>query len=54
MNLLVYNENIDTEDLNEQGSIVESYEEAMDIIKNYKDIIETSKKNIIFFCISTK
>ena len=54
MNLLVYNENIDTEDLNGQGSIVESYEEAMDIIKNYKDIIETSKKNIIFFCISTK
>ena len=44
---LVYNENIDREDLNEQANIMESYEEAMDIIKEYKDIIKTNKKNII-------
>ena len=30
---LVYNKNIDTEDLNEKANIVESYEEAMDIVK---------------------
>ena len=44
---LVYNENNDREDLNEQANIMESYEEAMDIIKEYKDIIKTNKKNII-------
>ena len=44
---LVHNENNDREDLNEQANIMESYEEAMDIIKEYKDIIKTNKKNII-------
>ena len=44
---LVYNENNDREDLNEQANIMESYEEAMDIIKEYKDIIKTNKKKII-------
>ena len=44
---LVYNENNDREDLNEQANIMESYEEAMDIIKEYIDIIKTNKKNII-------
>ena len=28
---------------------MESCEEAMDIIKEYEDIIKTNKKNIIFF-----
>ena len=49
MDSLVYNENIDTEDLNERANIVESSEEAMDIIKEYKYIIKTNKKNIIFY-----
>ena len=31
---------------NERANIVESYEKAMDIIK---DILKTNKKNIIFF-----
>ena len=38
---LVYNENINTEDLNEQGYKVEDYEEAVDIIKEYEAIIKT-------------
>ena len=45
---LVYNENINTEDLNEQGYKVEDYEEAVDIIKEYEAIIKTNKKNLIF------
>ena len=28
---------------------MEDYQEAMDIIKEYEDIIETNKKNIICF-----
>ena len=28
---------------------MEGYEEAVNIIKEYKDIIKTNKKNIIFF-----
>ena len=46
---LVYNENINTEDLNEQGYKVEDYEEAVDIIKEYEAIIKINKKNLIFF-----
>ena len=46
---LVYNENINTEDLNEQGYKVEDYEEAVDSIKEYEAIIKTNKKNLIFF-----
>ena len=38
-----------TQDLNEQANIVESYEEAMDFIKKFEDIIKTNKKNIMFF-----
>ena len=51
MDSLVHNENIDTEDLNEGANIVEveSYGKAMDIIKEYKDIIKENKKNITFF-----
>ena len=45
----IYYGNINTEDLNEQANIVESYEESMGIIKKYKDTIKTNKKNIIFF-----
>ena len=48
MESLVYNESIDTKDLNEQANMVESFKMAMDIIEEYKDIIETNKKNIIF------
>ena len=48
MDTLVYNENIDTEDSNEQANIVISYKWAMDIIKEYEGITETSKKNITF------
>ena len=49
MDLLIYKENIDTEDLNEGANIVESYEEGVDYIKEYKDVIKTNKKSIIFF-----
>ena len=52
MEPLDYNENIDTQDLNERANIVESYEEAMDIIKEYQDIIKTNAKKIIFFHIN--
>ena len=45
----IYYGNINTEDLNEQANIVESYEESMGITKKYKDTIKTNKKNIIFF-----
>ena len=48
MESLVYNESIDTKDLNEQANMVESFKMAMDIIEEYKDMIETNKKNIIF------
>ena len=33
MDSLVYNENTNTEDLNERANIVENYKEAMDIIR---------------------
>ena len=52
MEPLDYNENIDTQDLNERANIVESYEEAMDIIKEYQDIIKTNAKKIIIFHIN--
>ena len=46
---LVYNGNFNTNDLNEWANIVGSCEELMDIIKEYEDIVKTSKNNIIFF-----
>ena len=49
MDSLVHNENIATEYLNKQANIMESYDEAMDIIKEYKDIIKKNKKNIKLF-----
>ena len=48
MDSLVYNENINTEDLNECAVRVEGYEKAVNIIKEYEDIIKTNKKNISF------
>ena len=48
MNSLVYDESINTEDLNYWAKRVEGCEEAMDIIKEYEDIIKASKKNIFF------
>ena len=47
MDSLVYNENTNAEDLNQQANMVEDYKEAMDIIKEYKNIIKTNKKNNI-------
>ena len=49
MELLVYNESINTEDLNERAYKAESYEEVMVIIKEYEDTIKANKKNLIFF-----
>ena len=49
MESLVCNENIGTKDLNERANIMESCEEAIDIIKEQKDIIKTDQKNIILF-----
>ena len=45
---LVYNANINTEDLNECTDRVKVYEEAVNIIKEYEDIIKTNKKTIFF------
>ena len=53
MNSLVYDENINTEDLNYWAKRVEGCEEAMDIMREYEDIIKASKKKHIF-CISTR
>ena len=53
MNSLVYDENINTEDLNYWAKRVEGCEETMDIIREYEDIIKASKKKHIF-CISTR
>ena len=47
MESLVYNENIDKEDLNGRANTVENCE-ATGIIKEYKDIIKTNKMNIVF------
>ena len=47
MDWLVCNESINTEVLKVRVSRVEGYEETMDIIKEYEDIIKTNKKNII-------
>ena len=49
MDSLVYNENINTEDLNECAVRVEGYEKAVNIVKEYEDIIKTDKKNITYF-----
>ena len=49
MESLLYNESINTEDLNERAYKAESYEEVMVIIKEYEDTIKTNKKNLIFF-----
>ena len=46
---LVYNVNINTEDLNERENRVEDYKEAMNIIKKTEDVIKTNRKNTIFF-----
>ena len=41
---LVYNNNINTEDLNARADRVEGYEETMSIIKEYEDIIKAKRK----------
>ena len=45
---LVYNENINTADLNKREDRVKDYEDAMNIIKEYEDIIKANKRNIMF------
>ena len=45
---LVYNENINTADLNKREDRVKDYEDGMNIIKEYEDIIKTNKRNIMF------
>ena len=46
---LVYNMNINTEDVNERVNRVEDYEEAISNVKEYEDMFKTNKKNILFF-----
>ena len=46
---LVYNDNINTKDLNEWAHMVENCEEAINIMKECQDIIKRNKKNINFF-----
>ena len=41
---LVYNNNINTEDLNARADRVEGYEETTNIIKEYEDIIKAKRK----------
>ena len=41
---LVYNNNINTEDLNARADRVEGYEETTSIIKEYEDIIKAKRK----------
>ena len=41
---LVYNNNINTEYLNARADRVEGYEETMNIIKEYEDIIKAKRK----------
>ena len=44
IDLLVYNENIEKEDLNVRANRVEDYQQAMNIIKEYEVIIKTKQK----------
>ena len=39
----VYNENIDKEDLNVRENRVEEYQEAMNIVKEYEDVLHTDE-----------
>ena len=41
---LVYNNNINTEDLNARADRLEGYEETTSIIKEYEDIIKAKRK----------
>ena len=44
MESLVFNERIDTKDLNEQANMLESFKKAMDIIEEYKEMIPSKQK----------
>ena len=46
---LGYNENIDKEELITSADRVKNCQEALKIIKEYEDIVKTSKRNIICF-----
>ena len=41
---LVYNENINTKNLNEHAGRAEGYEDTMNIVKEYEDTIKTKKR----------
>ena len=45
----VYKENIDEQELNTEKHAEEDFQEAMNIIEEYQNIIKTNKKNIIRF-----
>ena len=47
--LVVFNKDINTEDLNKRAKIMQSYEEAMDILKQYEDIIKINKNEHLIF-----
>ena len=44
-----YNENITKKDLSARVDTVEDCQRAMEIIKEYENLIKTNKKNIILF-----
>ena len=41
---LVYNENINTKNLNEHAGRAEGYEDTINIVKEYEDTIKTKKR----------
>ena len=41
---LVYNENINTKNLNEHAGRAEGYEDTMNIVKEYEDTIKAKKR----------
>ena len=44
---LVYNENIDKEDLNVRANGVEDHQEAMNVIKEYKDVLHIDEAKLL-------
>ena len=49
IDLFCYNQNIDKEELNMRADRVKDYQQALNIVKEYEDIIKINKKNIICF-----
>ena len=44
---LVYNENIDKEDLNVRANGVEDHQEAMNVIKEYKEVLHIDEAKLL-------